>query len=224
MALRTCMICPAGHGAQRRERNQQHVAPVAHAAHMQRGSCTTVEHRAHVWHAAARALVAHHAVCRAAPHQHARGDHRARHARAARQLAAHSHPACARRVHQLPARARTERQRAARARVGTQQMLPALPLQQQLVLVRAARLILHAHRDRCAQWMLHTHGMHAQRVHLPRRDGSAHSQWDWGPHGARLLGSSSRHPNSTPHVTPRAPDVPHGHVGCRDRGEGERRP
>ena len=117
MALRTCMICPAGHGAQRRERNQQHVAPVAHAAHMQRGSCTTVEHRAHVWHAAARALVAHHAVCRAAPHQHARGDHRARHARAARQLAAHPHPACARRVHQLPARARTERQRAARARV-----------------------------------------------------------------------------------------------------------
>ena len=108
--------------------------------------------------------------------------------------------------------------------LGSQQVLPALPLQQQLVLVRAARLILHAHRDRCAQWMFHTHVMHVRRVYLPRRHGLAHSQWDWGPHGARLLASSSRHPNSTPYVTPRALDFPHGHVGCRNRGEGKRRP
>ena len=65
----------------------------------------------------------------------------------------------------------------------TQQVVLPLLLQQQLVLVRAAWLTLHAHRDRCAQWTHHTYVMHARRVHLPRRGGSAHSQWDWASHG-----------------------------------------
>ena len=106
----------------------------------------------------------------------------------------------------------------------TQQVVLPLRLQQQFVLVRAARLILHAHRDRCAQWTHHTHVMHARCVHLPRRGGLAHSPWGLGFSRQRLLASSSRHPNSTQHVTQRAPDVPHGHAGCCDRGEGERRP
>ena len=42
----------------------------------------------------------------------------------------------------------------------------------------------NAHRDRCAQWTHHTHVMHARCVHLPRRGGLAHSQWDWASHGS----------------------------------------
>jgi hypothetical protein len=49
--------------------------------------------------------------------------------------------------------------------LGTQLVLLALPLQQQLVLVRAGRLILHAHHGRCACWMLHTFVLHARRLH-----------------------------------------------------------
>ena len=59
--------------------------------------------------------------------------------------------------------------------LGTQQVLPALPLQQQLVLVRAGRLILHAHHGRCACWMLHTFVLHAWRLHLPRGAPPVHS-------------------------------------------------
>ena len=75
---------------------------------------------------------------------------------------------------QLAARARAERQRAARARVGHPVLL-ALPLQQQLVLVRAGRLILHAHHGRCACWMLRTFVLHARRLHLPRGAPPVHS-------------------------------------------------
>jgi len=50
-----------------------------------------------------------------------------------------------------------------------------LPLQQQLVLVRAGRLILHAHHGRCACWMLHTFVLHARRLHLPRGAPPVHS-------------------------------------------------
>ena len=60
-------------------------------------------------------------------------------------------------------------------------------------------------------------------MHVPTGGGWAHSQWDWAPRGARLLASSSRHPKSTPHVTPHAFSVPRGHVGCFQRGEGAQR-
>ena len=59
--------------------------------------------------------------------------------------------------------------------LGTQLVLLALPLQQQLFLVRAGRLILHAHHGRCACWMLHTFVLHARRLHLPRGAPPVHS-------------------------------------------------
>ena len=60
--------------------------------------------------------------------------------------------------------------------LGTQLVLLALPLQQQLVLVRAGRLILHAHHGRCACWMLRTFVLHAaRRLHLPRGAPPVHS-------------------------------------------------
>ena len=97
--------------------------------------------------------------------------------------------------------------------LGTQKMLLALPLLQQLVLVRAGRLILHAHRGRCACWMLHTYGLHVRRLHLPRGAPSVHSQWDWAPHGAACwpaAGSSRTAFHTSLHTCPTSHTVMSG--------------
>jgi hypothetical protein len=131
---------------QRRERNQQHVAPTSHAAHMQRGSYTTVEHRARVRHAAAGALVAHHAVCRAA-HSSAHG---AISEHATPVLYGSPPPIPSPRVPVMgaswpPVPAQSSSGPPVPV-LGTQQVLLPPPLLQQLVLVRGGRLFLHARR------------------------------------------------------------------------------
>ena len=108
--------------------------------------------------------------------------------------------------------------------LGTQLVLLALPLQQQLVLVRAGRLILHAHHGRCACWMLHTYGLHARRLHLPRGAPSVHSQWDWAPSRRRVLASSCRQPYSMPPIVPHVPVIPHGRQWSQHGEEGAWRP
>ena len=152
------------------------------------------------------------------------GRQRARHARAARQPPAHPPPARARCGLQVIACARALRQRAVRARV-------AHPAGGAAVATAAAACpgaCSTAHPARAPRQMRTMDEPHARDA-CPARALAQTGRFGALPVGLgfsrrRLLASSSRHPNSTPHVTPRAPDVPHGHVGCRDRGEGERRP
>ena len=191
---------------------------------MQRGSCTAVEHRARVWHAAARALVAHHAACRAAPHS----AHRATTEHATPMLHGSSPPIPTPRVPVVCASFPAVPAQSASGPpvpvLGTQQVLLALPLQQQLVLVRTGWLILHAQRGRCACWMLHTCGLHARRLHLPRGAPSVHSQWDWARSRRCVLASSSRQPHSMPPIVPHMPAIPHDLQWSRCMEEGARRP
>jgi hypothetical protein len=209
---------------QRRERNQQHAAHTAHATHMQRGSHTTAEHRARVRHAAAGALVAHHAVCRAAHSSAHGGDQRARQARSVRQPFAHLQPACARHGCQLATRPRAVRQRAARARVGHPAgAAGAAAAAAACPGARGAAVPARAPRLMCA---LDDSRVWDACPALALAQGAALRAFPMGLGSSRhrLLASSSRQPYRHALVISHVPFIPHGLQWYHRREEGGRRP
>ena len=208
---------------QRQARRQQHVAHTAHATHVRRGSYIPVGHRARVRQAAARALAAHHAVCRAA-HAGAHGGHqRARHARAAYQPPTHPQPARARHGRQLATRARADRQRAVSARIGH----PAGAAAAAAAAAARAGARGAAVPSRAPRLMRALGDPHvwAAWPALALAQGGALRAFPMGLGSSwrRLLASSSRQPYSMPHIVPHVPVIPHGRQLSYHQEEGARR-